>query len=65
MFLAESALRDRVDAIARTLYRLFVSHRRLLEWETAPRREARLGNGLDQFVRSMWQSLALTGALGC
>jgi cyclic beta-1,2-glucan synthetase len=53
-----------LDAIVRTLYRLFVSHRRMLEWETAAAADARLGNGLGQFIRFMWRSLVLTCALG-
>ena len=53
-----------VDAIARTLYRLFVSRHCLLEWETAAATEVRLGTGLGQFIRSMWQAVALTTALG-
>ena len=52
-FLADQA-RGAVDAIARTLFRLFVSRRRMLEWETAAAAEARLGTGLKQFVRMMW-----------
>jgi cyclic beta-1,2-glucan synthetase len=48
-----------LDAIVRTLYRLFVSHKHLLEWETAAAAEARLGTGLGQFVRTMWQAVAI------
>ena len=53
-----------VDAIIRTLYRLFISHHRLLEWETAAAAEARLGTGLGQFARSMWQSVAVAILIG-
>jgi cyclic beta-1,2-glucan synthetase len=42
------------DAIARTLYRLFVSHRRLLEWVTAA--QAKLTTRLD--VRGFYGSMA-------
>jgi cyclic beta-1,2-glucan synthetase len=53
-----------LDAVGRTLYRVFVSRRRLLEWETAAAADARLGTGLGQFVRFMWHSVALAAALG-
>ncbi|MBN9524200.1 glycosyl transferase family 36, partial [bacterium] len=61
VFLANQAALA-LDAVARTLWRVFVSRRRLLEWETAAAAEARLGAGLRQFVRTMWPALAL--ALG-
>jgi cyclic beta-1,2-glucan synthetase len=48
-----------VDAIGRTLYRLFVSRKRMLEWETAAATEIRLGSGLLQFARMMWQPVVL------
>ncbi len=38
------------DAVLRTLYRLMISHKRLLEWETAAATESRLG-------RSRWSLL--------
>jgi cyclic beta-1,2-glucan synthetase len=63
VFLANQSLLA-LDAIARTLVRLFVSRRRMLEWETAAAAEARLGTGLKQFVRSMWQAVALAVGLG-
>ena len=40
-----------VDAIARTLVRLFVTRRQLLEWETAASTEQRLGTGLRRLRR--------------
>ena len=49
-FLADQA-RLAVDAIARTLVRLFVTRRKLLEWETAASTEQRLGTGLRRFRR--------------
>ena len=49
--------------IARTLWRVFVSRRRLLEWETAAAAEARLGTGLGQFVGTMWPASVLALAL--
>ncbi|WP_435007862.1 GH36-type glycosyl hydrolase domain-containing protein [Tundrisphaera lichenicola] len=62
-FLADQA-RRLVDATLRTLHRLHVSKRRLLEWETAAATEHRLGTGLANFVRTMWPSPALALALG-
>jgi cyclic beta-1,2-glucan synthetase len=43
-----------VDAIARTLWRLYVSRRWLLEWETAASAERRLEVCLTAFLRTMW-----------
>ena len=54
-FLADQA-RRLLDAIARTLHRLFVSHRNMLEWETAAAAEHRLGTGIGNFFRTMWFS---------
>jgi cyclic beta-1,2-glucan synthetase len=51
------------DAVVRTLYRLFVSRRQLLEWETAAAAEARLGTGLGQFAAAMWPAVAAGAAL--
>ena len=62
-FLADQA-RRLVDAIVRTLNRLFVTHRRLLEWETAAATERRLGTGLANFFRTMWPSPAWAVAIG-
>jgi len=43
------------DAIMRTLYRLFVSHRNLLEWQTASQVERTLGVGSQRETwRRMW-----------
>jgi cyclic beta-1,2-glucan synthetase len=48
------------DAIARTLYRLFVSHRKLLEWQTASQVERALGMGSQlEIWRKMWPVTAL------
>jgi cyclic beta-1,2-glucan synthetase len=41
------------DAVARTLYRLFVSRRNLLEWETADAAERRLRNDSQALLRLM------------
>lgn len=43
-----------LDAIIRSLYRQFVSHRLLLEWETALDAEKRLGANLKTMSRKMW-----------
>ncbi|MBN2841030.1 MAG: hypothetical protein JXP37_08765 [Coriobacteriia bacterium] len=51
------------DAIARALWRMSVSRRGLLEWETAAETEKRLGVGvLQAFTTRMWPSVALVGA---
>lgn len=41
------------DAILRTLFRLLISHRHLLEWETASDAQRRARNSLRGFVSSM------------
>ena len=61
-FLADQA-RLLVDAIVRTLYRVFISRRHLLEWETADAAERRLGGEFSHFVRSMGMTSALALAL--
>ena len=53
------------DAIGRTLYRLFISHRKLLEWQTASQVERTLGAGsLLETWRKMWPVVALCLVLG-
>ena len=56
-----------LDAILRTLYRVFAARRRLLEWETAASAERRLGGDLRTFLRVLWFSpilaLVLTAIL--
>ncbi len=47
-----------VDAIVRTLVRLFVTRRRLLEWETAASAHQRLGTDFKSFGESMWPAVA-------
>lgn len=63
IFLAEQSHRL-IDAIARTLYRLYVSGRNRLEWETAASAEQRLGDTLADFGRTMWPAPALAIGLG-
>ncbi len=48
------------DAIVRTLYRLFISRRHLLEWEAAAATEKRLGGEFMSFVATMWPAWAIT-----
>jgi cyclic beta-1,2-glucan synthetase len=62
VFLANQATLA-LDAIARTVWRLCVSRKRMLEWETAAAAEARLGTGLAQFARTMWQAVAVAVGL--
>lgn len=62
VFLADWA-RLSVDAITRTLYRLIVSRRRMLEWETSATSETRLQEGLAQFFHSMWPASAMAVAI--
>lgn len=55
-----------IDATSRTLYRLFISRRRLLEWSTAATAAKTVGatSGLQLFWRSLWAGPAaavLTG----
>jgi cyclic beta-1,2-glucan synthetase len=51
-----------LDAILRTLWRLLVSRRHLLEWETAAATENRLGSGLMMFVATMWPACLIAAA---
>jgi cyclic beta-1,2-glucan synthetase len=43
-----------LDAAIRTLARLYVTRRQLLEWETAATAERRFGNSFLAYCRSMW-----------
>jgi cyclic beta-1,2-glucan synthetase len=53
------------DAIFRTLGRVLLTHRNMLEWETAAAAEGRLGNTLGDFVRFMSaQPVVAAGAFG-
>ncbi len=49
-----------LDAIIRTLYRLTVSKKNLLEWQTAADVEVRLGKSLKDFIASMWMGSAVS-----
>ncbi|MDQ6873257.1 MAG: glycosyltransferase family 2 protein, partial [Gemmatimonadota bacterium] len=53
------------DAIGRTLYRRFISNRKLLEWQTASQVERSMGMGSQlEIWRKMWPVIALCLALG-
>jgi cyclic beta-1,2-glucan synthetase len=53
------------DGITRTLYRLFISHRKLLEWQTASQVERMLGVGSQlETWRKMWAVTTLCLVLG-
>ncbi|MBC7499696.1 MAG: cyclic beta 1-2 glucan synthetase, partial [Herminiimonas sp.] len=43
-----------LDAILRTVWRMAVSHRRLLEWNPSSEVNRQSGNGLSSYYRSMW-----------
>ncbi|HEV3238226.1 MAG TPA: glucoamylase family protein, partial [Gemmataceae bacterium] len=60
IFLADQA-RLMIDAIGRTICRLYVSRRLLLEWETAASTERRLSTDLQSFARTMWPALLIAG----
>jgi cyclic beta-1,2-glucan synthetase len=53
-----------VDAITRTLVRLFFTRRHLLEWETSAAAERRLGDSPRHFWLNMWSSVTVSAALG-
>ncbi len=48
-----------LDAIFRTLFRLLVSRRKLLEWQTSESVEKNQNNGLMGYFRRMWQAMAI------
>jgi len=47
------------DAVLRTLYRLLISRRNLLEWRTASQAAKSTGAGVGDYLRFMWGSLAI------
>jgi cyclic beta-1,2-glucan synthetase len=61
-FLADQA-RLMVDAIGRTLFRLTLSRRHYLDWETAASTERRLGGHFTAFCLDMWPAVALAALL--
>jgi len=48
------------DAISRTLYRVFISRKNMLEWETAASADRRLRADLGSFVREMRAGFVVT-----
>ncbi|MES2177685.1 MAG: glucoamylase family protein [Gemmatimonadota bacterium] len=48
------------DAIVRTLYRVFASHRHLLEWQTSSQVERTAHLGRVAVLRRMWPAVALS-----
>ncbi len=61
-FLADQA-RLAGGAIGRTLYRLWVSRKHLLEWETAAAADRRLGNTRADFWRTMWPAVLIAASI--
>ncbi|HET6603087.1 MAG TPA: glucoamylase family protein [Xanthomonadaceae bacterium] len=53
-----------LDAIVRTLWRMLVTGRRLLQWQPSSEIERTLGNSLAASLRMMWFAPALAGATG-
>nr|WP_106058387.1 glucoamylase family protein [Clostridium vincentii] len=43
-----------VDAIIRSLYRMFISKKNLLQWQTAEDAEKTINNSLGCYIRRMW-----------
>ncbi|MBF0244105.1 MAG: cyclic beta 1-2 glucan synthetase, partial [Planctomycetes bacterium] len=53
-----------LDAISRTLSRLLVTHKRLLEWQTSRESEQTMRFDLLGFYASMWVAPAVAGVMG-
>lgn len=49
-----------LDAIIRTLYRLLISKKNLLEWQAAADVEVKLGKRLKDFIATMWVGSAIS-----
>jgi cyclic beta-1,2-glucan synthetase len=62
IFLADGAWKM-TDAIVRTLYRLLVSRRHLLEWTTSAQSAGTARSGMAGVYRMMWQSVCLALAM--
>jgi cellobiose phosphorylase len=52
-----------LDAVIRTLHRLFISKRNLLEWQTAADVEAKSGRTLKDYLRYMWAGSGIAIAI--
>lgn len=59
MFLPHEA-RMMLDAIGRTIYRVFVSNKNLLEWTTAFDMEKRLDNSLSSYMKRMNENIIVS-----
>lgn len=53
-----------LDAIIRTLYRLFISKKNLLQWQTAADVEETSGRELKDFIQSMWMGSFISAFIG-
>lgn len=53
-----------LDAIIRTLYRLYISKRNLLEWQTAADVEASSGKKLKNYIQGMWIGSVIAIVIG-
>ncbi len=59
VFIADSACKM-ADAIIRSLYRLLVSHKLLLEWKTAASVQSKAQGSILDYYKSMWQAVAVS-----
>ena len=64
VFLAEQSF-AMLDAALRTLWRLFITRRNLLEWESAAAADRRLGTHFKDFLASEWPASAFAAAVAC
>lgn len=49
-----------IDAISRSMWRLFITKRKLLEWQTAYETAARARRGILHFIGFMWRSTSIS-----
>jgi hypothetical protein len=54
----------RADGITRSIYRLFVSRKHLLDWVTAAQSQEELGYGLRTYITLMWQPVIIALIVG-
>lgn len=52
-----------MDAIIRTVFRVFFTHKNMLEWVTAADVEANAGNNMKSYVKKMWFSISAAAAV--
>ncbi|HEV8059072.1 MAG TPA: glucoamylase family protein, partial [Gemmataceae bacterium] len=64
VFLVEQSF-AMLDAALRTLWRLFITKRNLLEWESAAAAERRLGIQFNEFLGSQWPASAFAAIVAC